>query len=86
MKIYIVEGQTGEYADSRNWPVKAFNSQRQAKNFTAKLNARAKALGVSERFDWSKRDVVLPQMKELDPSVSIDYTGVSYNFYELDLE
>lgn len=86
-KIYVVEGQTGEYADHRNWPVKAFKDKQKAKAFTDALNARAEALGISSTgCNWADSQKILPQMRELDSGVSIDYTGVSYCFYALDLE
>ena len=87
MKVYIVEGQTGEYSDYRNWPVKAFQDEQKAKAFTETLNAKAQALGIATTgCHWAESQKIVPQMQELDPGVSIDYTGVSYSFYELDLE
>ena len=37
MIIYVIEDQTGEYSDNRNWLVKAFRSEQQAKDFVEKV-------------------------------------------------
>ncbi len=87
MKIYIVEGRTGEWADAREWPVKAFKEEEKAKAFKQLLNDTAKKLGVYSsglRLNDGQANVAL--MQELDPGVSIDYTGVQYDYYELELE
>jgi hypothetical protein len=88
MKIYVVEGCTGEYDDYCNWPVKAFREEDNAKAFEAALNNKAKELGISTKgTSWDKKgQAIVAEMQKLDARVSVDYTGVQYSFYELELE
>ena len=55
MKIYVVWGQTGEGEYKENWTVKAFRSERRAKNLTIRATQEAKKLpkrdGVKNKYD-----------------------------------
>jgi len=86
-KIYVVYGTTGEYSDRDEWPVKAFLAEVAAENFANELDNKATELGLHDgKLDYRATNVQLPMLRELDPNASCDYTGVQYNFYEVDLD
>ena len=85
MNIFIVNGQTGEYEDFRDWQVKAFALKRKANAYAKKLNA------IASRFDrsasYEDRDKLRDELIIMgDEYASIDYTGTKYGVSELELE
>lgn len=86
MKIYIVEGHTGEYEDAHNWIVRAFVDESKAEAFLNTLLEKTKELGIA-RWPTSKLvDAAYEQMIALDPTYHCDYTGVDYSMYDLEVE
>lgn len=80
--IYVVEGQTGEYSDHRYWSVRAFTNEQKAEDFCDKVKARALELLAKYGTHYN----IPSGANEFDPSMSIDYTGIEYFVYELDLD
>ena len=79
MKIYTVEGSTGEYEDRRTWSVKAFKSKKKADELCYKLNKAADKRGDNKKIQ--------EYLKEAgDPYASVDYGGTNYYVYDLELE
>lgn len=84
MKIYIVEGSTGEYADRQNWLVKAYSSRDKADAHAQSAEKWINDYGVSE---WRKQKYDANRdLNPYDPNMSVDYTGTSYYVIELDLD
>ena len=87
--IYLVTGVTGEYSDFTKWNVKAFGSMDQAINFMEDINTviqdTLKGEG-QKNLDYTARSALEKALKDLDPNVSIDYTGVDYEIEEIELE
>lgn len=92
MKVWIVEGSTGEYEDRQQWIVKAFASEEQAEALQARLNqARLNNIlkenqlhyyNVTERDDYR----IPNELLDLDQNAEVDYTGASYSLYSIDVE
>lgn len=87
-KIYVVEGSTGEYSDHCEWPVRAFVSEKKAKEFVERVSAEYRKLvnkygnAREARFKMMEKDIKNP----LDPNMQIDYTGTNYNYFSIDLD
>jgi hypothetical protein len=82
-KIYVVFGQTGEYSDFNDWPVKAFRSESKAADLVVLATARANSLLV----EYNDRRYNIPEgANEYDPYMQMDYTGTSYRYIEVDWE
>lgn len=83
--IFVVEGATGEYSDHCEWPVAAYSNEEQAKLHVQKATERAKEL-IAQRGDgywgWEEKE---KQLNEWDRSMYVDYTGVNYRYYPVDL-
>lgn len=79
--IFIVEGSTGEYSDHCEWPVAAYFSEEQAKLHVQKATERAKELiAKCDGWGWEEK-----QLNQWDRSMHVDYTGVNYRYYSVDL-
>ncbi|NIQ92427.1 MAG: hypothetical protein GWN93_26980 [Deltaproteobacteria bacterium] len=83
MKIFIVMGTAGEYANTEQWPVKAFRSKRRAEDIGTKAMRRANEIYEDHFKKYGRRD--LPE-NEYDPDMEMDYTGTSYFLYEVELD
>lgn len=95
MKAFIVFGQTGEYSDHSNWPVRGFTAREKAEAFEFELTKIAKAhhdacevvsrrnnkRGYSSR-EWEKA----PAYVGPDPGYRHDYTGTDYYTVEVEIE
>lgn len=86
MKLYMVMGHTGDYADATEWPVVAYAH---AASAHAHLR-RATAWTATHRCDWhnlstERRLLFYPDAGEQqlknpwDPEMQVDYTGVRYS-------
>lgn len=85
-RIWIVMGSTGEYSDRREWPVIAFTSEDAAKERIAALDVRMQQIPQEWRDDrWEHEVKIKEHMAPLDPNFSMDYTGTSYFFYEVEV-
>ncbi len=88
MKIYIVQAQTGEYSDHREWIVQAFRTEEAAKNRVIQLEALMKLYGVDKYVDWETERAGTQSVREDengDPNFDIDYTGTSYYYVSCEL-
>jgi hypothetical protein len=82
--IYVVKGSSGEYSDKKEWVLKAFTSEEKAKELVVKATDRFNEIWVDFGKDvWGLPDWI---RNEYDPRMSIDYTGVHYSYYQVDLE
>ena len=83
--IFVVEGSTGEYSDHCEWPVVAYTDEEQAKLHVQKATERAKELmaRVGDKYEWS--ELSGKQLNEWDRNMYVDYTGVNYRYYSVDL-
>lgn len=83
MDIYLVEGETGEYSDYRNWIVAAFVSRELAQKLAENANKRAQELGAK---DWSSKKYDDDAEKnEYDLNMDMDYNGTTYRVYPVEL-
>lgn len=95
MNIYVVMGSTGEYADQTSWSVNAFKTKRKAKAFINKCTKeylRIRSLVFSDYPEDTKDNSIFYRrwnMAEypnaVDPNMRLDYTGVEYSFYVVEL-
>ena len=96
MKIYIVEGSTGEYSDKYNWLVKAFSDREKADLLCKELQEAADSIqkefdeinvSIYYMYDEKYRYILdkFPKHKE-DPSFAMRYTGTFYSVVECELE
>ena len=81
-KIYVVEGTTGEYSDSMDWPVMAYRDEEAAKAHVVRATERAKEIEVSRADRYN----VPEGANEHDPHMLMDYTGTHYNYYAVELK
>jgi hypothetical protein len=79
MKIYIVEGSTGEYSDRQDWIVCAYQSKEKAEEHADKAEHRAKEM-------LPKRYSNFEGQNEFDPHMRMDYTGTEYYVIETELK
>jgi hypothetical protein len=82
--IWVVMGTTGEYSDRSEWPVKAFRDQEVAERFALAAKVRADEIeatrdALQASGEWNNAaDQALVETNELDPDMSMDYTGTDY--------
>ena len=81
MKIYILQGNTGQYDDYCEWSVRAYNDEASAQHDCDALNFIGE---VKDSRNWDLCNAVEEALKPFDPSVSVD-GYVHYSVYELDL-
>lgn len=86
MKVWIVEGSTGEYEDRREWIVKAFVSKEHAMSLRTKLESVLKEEELHRENMGLNYDDIPDKLLQLDPHASVDYTGASYSLYSIDVE
>jgi hypothetical protein len=86
MKIWIVQGTTGEYSDRAEWVICAFREEGAAKALADQLNslARAATTGISHSSRWDETEPG-KMLKSCDPQAFIDYTGTDYTAFETEL-
>lgn len=82
MNIYVVRGQTGEYSDQNEWPVKAFNSEDKAKEYVLLCDHYAKISESKKSDRYDDCELKNPY----DPNMEMDYTGTFYKYEVVDLE
>ena len=89
MKIYIVEGSTGEYSDHCEWIVCAFADKTKAEELVLKATERAKKIFAEMESDlqsvWYGGDRSGKYVNEFDPGMNMGYTGTYYTYYETEL-
>ena len=90
-EIFVVQGSTGEYSDHREWLIKAFVKELAAQDFVEKVSARAREITQAEETARDARDYSFYDRKdpkfvnELDKDMQIDYTGVEYTYFPVEL-
>lgn len=86
MKVWIVEGSTGEYEDRCEWIVKGFVSKEHAMSLRTKLESVLKEEELHRENMGLNYDDIPDKLLQLDPDASVDYTGASYSLYSIDVE
>lgn len=83
MKIYIVEGTTGEYSDRTDWTVCAYRSKEKAEEHARNAMLRAVELNNnrSTRYERPKQG-----SNSFDLNMQMDYTGTEYYTIECELK
>jgi len=81
-KIFVVIGTTGEYSDRSEWLVLAFRDEEKAKEHVINATRRANEIQVTRPSQYS----VAKELNEFDPNMSMDYTGTSYSYSEVELK
>jgi hypothetical protein len=74
-KVWIVTGETGEYADRSEWIAAAFTNERVAEKFKEACQLEADKED-SRHLDFKH---------SLDPKFKCSYTGTTYDIEKLDL-
>jgi hypothetical protein len=80
--VYVVMGQTGEYSDMREWPVKAFLDLARAEELVVNALNRAKEIEEERPSEYH----VAEGINEFDPEMKMDYTGTNYYIMDVRLE
>jgi hypothetical protein len=83
MKIYIVEGSTGEYADRRDWLVKGYFDRTKAEQHAIDAENWLKGYGID---NWCKNFGRIPVTNPYDPCMDVDYTGTMYYVVEVEVD
>ena len=83
VKIFLVEGSTGEYSDHIDWPVAAYYNEANAKNRVLQCQGRANALMAEHNDNFWK---IPDGANEYDAKMRADYTGVRYSIVETLIE
>lgn len=76
MKVYIVQGSTGEYSDHIEWLVCGYVDEKLAQERVNACSARARELIVK----YTNRGDIPDGANEHDPRMQVDYTGVNYTY------
>ena len=82
MKIYIVQGETGEYSDRIEWVVCAFKSEEDARECVEQLSVLARLLKIAvadykSDYDRVRETDEFLALEEKDPECRLDYGGMS---------
>lgn len=95
MKVYLIFGHTGEYADRETWMIKkAFTNKESAISHRDLLNNTLKSLNAypdeNNDISWdtyiNKREEIESIMRKLEPKFRLDYTGTKYEIEEAERE
>lgn len=95
MKVYLIFGHTGEYADYTSWMIKkAFTNRESAIEHRDLLNNTLKNLNAypdeNNDIPWDiytdKSKEIYQVMNQLEPKFRLDYTGTKYEIEEAELE
>ena len=84
-KIFVVMGTTGEYSDRSEWPVRAFFTQQQARDWADAAKARMHELADGRQLEYSQRER-LAKLNQYDPGHMWDYTDTDWFVYEVPLD
>ena len=80
-KIYTVYGITGEYSDLEEWAAVSYLNEADAVRHALLATQKAQELGIHDE-PMSRNRLPLRElrevMKELDPNLELQYTGVRY--------
>lgn len=83
MKIYIVQGECGEYSDRSQWIVKAFKDKKKADFFVERIELLVPTIRQNyydNEDDFEKQAIFLcdfmkSELKHLDPDLRCYYDG-----------
>ena len=81
-KIWILNGRTGEFNDTRDWTVGFFLSKEKADEYCDKCQKRANELENMKDhhyYTWSEKT-----RNEYDSWMQMDYTGTYYKVVEIE--
>jgi hypothetical protein len=81
MKIYIVQGSTGEYSDHIEWIVCAYKDEKKAQEHVVKASEAARQY----KIEYHKSRIT-PETNPYDPQFQMDYTGTNYTVIETELK
>lgn len=91
--MFIVFGQTGEYSDHSDWPVKGFTARERAEAFEFECTKAAKAWKETDTarqnepgYDWCAAHDAMKTAVPGDPNFRCDYTGTDYYTVEVEVE
>ncbi len=86
-KIFIVEGNTGEYSDHQDWAVAAYLDEDLAKQHVELASVRARELYAEYDKNWepTSYDDIPEGANQYDPRMRTDYTGVRYHYYDVEI-
>lgn len=88
MKIYIVNGTTGEYSDRSEWAVEAWTTKEAAEARVRDLGDKLQASGVATLGYGDQKRAAEEKFRtdpDGDPGFSCDYTGTSWFVTECEL-
>jgi hypothetical protein len=85
--IWVVIGSTGEYSDSTNWLVCAYEDEASATRHADAAMIRAREFfKMNDRFSDRKTEAIRAFMGDLDPvGEHMDYTGTDYYVDQVNL-
>lgn len=84
MKIYIVQGATGEYSDHREWLVAAFFSEANAQSLVVNASRRADELYL--QYGSSTYYTIPDGANEFDLDMQKDYNGTRYSYEVVEIK
>lgn len=76
-EIYILIGETGEYADQRNWIVAAYTNRGEVEKH------KEEAQEWADKFDYWDFD--FKAHPNLDPKAKLDHNGITYEITTIEL-
>ena len=80
MKIFVVNGTTGEYSDRTEWLVAAYTREEDAWKHVEKATEYVQAW----RSTHTRYETRCPP-GPFDPNLQMDYTGTDYTYFEIEL-
>lgn len=78
--VYVVFGETGQYEDRIEWPVKVFKEKKKAEDFMERANEYAENIYKAHQQKWGPRPIKFKS--PFDPNLQMDRSGAHY-FYEV---
>ena len=91
-KVFVVEGETGEYEEIRRWNAFAYFSEEKANAKAAELNALLISMelhtNLENRISYDDRMKKKNEFikKSGDAYALLDYTGAEYYVYQIEVE
>ena len=86
IRIWLIEGKTGEYDDTHRWPVRAVNSKEKARRLCGEWDTYANIIHEKYQELGPEDDYTDLYETHPDPHFDMDpYTGTEYFYSPLDL-
>lgn len=88
MKIWLVYGETGDYADHHEWVVDAWPTEEQANARVQFLTEKMRELGLNDRSRDGKAGwtAAKKEMRKEDVFFDVDYGGMTYSVGHTELK